>query len=115
MIKEIRWNKEDQVKEKIGFQRYLEKFHKWVTQEIEKYEKWYKEVVEKIQIAIENISFPPLESSRFPEINYEPSIFKRLFEEKPSVGTQTKLKMCDTIHLLLNAELDKKNLLNRAV
>ena len=48
MIKEIRWNKEDQVKEKIGFQRYLEKFHKWVTQEIEKYEKSKKEVVEKI-------------------------------------------------------------------
>ena len=46
-----------------------------MSQEIEIYDKSNKEVIEKIQNAIENISFPALESSRVPEIGYEPSIF----------------------------------------
>ena len=90
IVKEIRLNKEDQLKEEIGVQRNLEKFHKLVTQKIEKYEKSNKKVVEKIQNEIENISFPPLESLRIQAINYEPSIFERLFEEKLPVGTQIK-------------------------
>ena len=63
---------------KIDVQRNLQKFHKPVTQEIVKYEKSNKEVVEKIRNAIENISFPTLESSKIPEIDFEPSIFEKL-------------------------------------
>ena len=41
-------------------------------------------------------------------IHYEPLIFERLFEEKPSVSTQTKLKMLDIIDPLLDAGIDTK-------
>lgn len=56
LVKQIRKNNEDQLKEKLGIQKTLEEFHKPVTQEIEKYEKSNKDVVKSIQDAVENIS-----------------------------------------------------------
>ena len=84
-----------------------------MTQDIQKYEKSKEEVIEKIEgkscrSAIQSISFLPLESSRIQAKDYEPSIFKRLFGEKPLVSTQTKLKMHDIIDPLVDAEINKK-------
>ena len=79
--KEIRQNNEGDLKEKIGIQRSLEKFHKPVIKQLEQYEKSNKDIVNSIQNVMENISFPALESSRIPEIDYEPSYFEKLFQE----------------------------------
>ena len=96
--KEIRQNNEGDLKEKIGVQRSLEKFHKPVIKELEKYEKSNKDIVNSIQNAFDNISFPTLESSRIPEIDYEPSYFEKLFQEKSSAGTQTALTKDDIVY-----------------
>lgn len=65
--KQIRGNNEKQLENKLGVQESLEIFHKPVTEELEKYEKSNKEVVKGIQNALDNISFPPLES---PALDY---------------------------------------------
>ena len=59
---EIKKINENKLKQELGIESSLKKFHKPVTEESEKYEKTSKEVVKSIQNALENISFSPLQS-----------------------------------------------------